>query len=193
MNTTLSQNKTASLGRLVAWTIASAAGILVAMAGVLPLMWTYGEGVERALGQWGAQLVGGVLFGLGMGLAVGVAQWIVLRSREQEATRWLIGSIAGGIVAGVVAIVISVFNDQGENVPVMVLAFASLGSILGLGQYLAARSIARSPVWIVANAVGIVAAWFIASTVSLQPASVLVGSLLFGIFTAAAQWWSAKQ
>ena len=194
MNTTVTQNKTASLGWLAAFAIASAIGILVTMAGVLPLMWTYGEGAERALGQWGAQIIGGIIFGVGLGAAVGIAQWVVLRGRSTDATRWLVGSIVGGVVAGVVGILISIFNDQGENVPVMILAFATLGAILGLGQFLAARSIARSPLWIVANAVGIVAAWFIASSVeSLQPASILIGALVFGVVTAAALWWFAKQ
>ena len=193
MNTTLTQTKTSSIAWLAAWTIASAIGVIVSMVGVLPLMWTYGEGVERALGQWGAQIVGGTVFGLGIGAAVGIAQWLVLRGRSVDATRWLVGSIVGGIVAGIVAILISVFNDQGENLPVMLLAFATLGGILGLGQFLAARSIARSPLWIAANAVGIVAAWFIASTESLQPASIIVGALVYGIITAAALWWFAKQ
>ncbi len=193
MNTTLTQNKTTSIAWLAAWTIASASGVIVSMVGVLPLMWTYGEGVERALGQWLAQIIGGIVLGLGIGTAVGIAQWLVLRGRSADATRWLVGSILGGVIAGIVGILISVFNEQGENMPVMLLAFATLGGILGLGQFLAARSIARSPLWIVANTVGIVAAWFIASIESAQPASVVVGALVFGVVTAAALWWSAKQ
>jgi hypothetical protein len=193
MNTTLTQNKTKSLGWLVAWTIASALGIIVSMVGVLPLLWTYGEGVERAIGQFPAQIVGGIVFGLGIGAAVGIAQWIVLRGRTSDATRWLVGSIVGGVVAGVVAILISVFNDQGENVPVMILAFVTLGAILGLGQYLAARSIARSPLWMVANAVGILAAWFISSSAqSMQAPVVIAGALVYGIILSAAMWWLNK-
>ncbi|MDL1896393.1 hypothetical protein FBQ82_08980 [Anaerolineae bacterium CFX7] len=193
MNTTLAQNKTISLGWLAAFAIASAIGIVVTMAGVLPLLWTYSESVGRALGQFPSQIVGGVIFGLGLGTAVGIAQSLVLRGRERDATRWLVGSIIGGVVAGVVGILISIFNDEGENVPVMILAFATLGAILGLGQFLAARSIARSPLWIAANAVGLVAAWFIASTEAAQPVSVFVGALVFGIVTAAALWWFSRQ
>lgn len=194
MNTTLSQNKTTLFARLAAWTLASAAGVLVSMVGILPLMWTYGEGVERALGQWGAQLVGGIFFGLGIGAAVGIAQWLVLRGREQDATRWLVGSIIGGIAAGIVAILISVFNDQGENQPVMLLAFASLGGILGLGQFLAARSIARSPLWIVASAFGLMLGWAIPSSMqTMQPLGMVAGALIYGLSTAAALWWFAKE
>lgn len=193
MNTTLSQNKTTLLAWLAAWTIASALGIIVAMVGVLPLMWTYGEGLERALGQLPSQLVGGIVFGLGIGAAVGIAQWLVLRGRLADATRWLAGSIVGGVIAGVAAILISIFNEQGENLPVMLLAFATLGGILGLGQFLAARSIARNALWIAANAVGLVAAWFIASTESMQPVSVFIGALVFGVVTAAALWWFSKK
>lgn len=194
MNTTLSQNRTTSLARLAAWTIASAIGVIVSMVGILPLMWTYGEGVERALGQWGAQLVGGIFFGLGIGLAVGIAQWLVLRRREREATRWLVGSIVGGIVAGVAAILISVFNDGGENLPVMLLAFAVLGGILGLGQFLAARSIARNALWIVASAFGLMVGWLVPSSLqSLQAVGVISGALIYGVSTAAALWWFAKQ
>lgn len=194
MNTTLSQNKAVSLGWLTAWTIASALGLIVSMAGLLPLMWTYGEAVERALGQWGAQIVGGIVFGFGIGLAVGVAQWLVLRGRAHEATRWLVGSIVGGSVAGVVAILISIFNDQGENLPVMLLAFAALGAILGLGQYLAARSIVRNPIWMVASALGLMIGWYIPSaTQTMQPLSVIAGALVYGIVTAAAMRWFAER
>ncbi len=194
MNTTLTQNKTTSLGWLAAWAIASALGVIVAMVGVLPLMWTYGEGVERALGQWGAQIVGGIVFGLGIGAAVGIAQWLVLRGRSVDATRWLVGSIIGGIVAGIVAILISIFNDQGENMPVMLLAFASLGGILGLGQFLAARSIARNALWIVASAFGLMVGWLIPSLMqTFEPVGVITGALIYGISTSAALWWFAKQ
>lgn len=194
MNTTLSQNKAASLARLAVWTIASAFGLIVSMVGILPLMWTYGEGVERALGHWGAQLVGGIFFGLGIGLAVGIAQWLVLRGREREATQWLVGSIVGGVVAGVVAILISVFNDQGENLPVMLLAFAALGGFLGLGQFLAARSIARNALWIVASAFGLMVGWFIPSSLqTFEPFGMISGALVYGVSTAGALWWFAKQ
>lgn len=193
MNTTLSQNKTTSLAWLAVFASASAIGIVVTMAGVLPLLWTYGENVERALGQFPSQIVGGVIFGLGLGLSVGIAQWLVLRGRSVDAKRWLIGSIVGGIVAGIVAILVSIFNDQGENIPVMILAFASLGGILGLGQFLAARSIARSPLWIVANAVGLVAAWFIPSSAQdIQAPGVIAVALVYGAVIAAAMWWFAK-
>lgn len=193
MNTSLTQNKTASLAWYAAFAIASAIGILVTMAGVLPLMWTYGEGIGRAIGQFPSQIVSGIIFGLGLGAAVGIAQWLVLRGREAEATRWLIGSIVGGVVAGVVGILISIFNDQGENIPVMILAFVTLGALLGLGQFLAARSIARSPLWLVANAVGLLAAWFIpSSTQTMQPPGVIAGALVYGIVIAAALWWLKK-
>lgn len=194
MNTTLSQNKTTLLAWLAAWTIASALGIIVAMVGVLPLMWTYGEGLERALGQLPSQLVGGIVFGLGIGAAVGIAQWLVLRGRSADATRWLAGSIVGGIVAGVAAILISIFNEQGENLPVMLLAFATLGGILGLGQFLAARSIARNALWIAASAFGLMFGWLIPSLLqTFEPFGVTAGALVYGISTAAALWWFAKQ
>lgn len=194
MNTTLEQNKTTSLGWLLAWTIASAVGVIVSMVGLLPVMWTYGGSLEGAIGQYPAQIVGGIFFGLGIGATVGIAQWIVLRGRTPEATRWLVGSIVGGVVAGVVAILISVFNDQGENLPVMLLAFATLGGILGLGQFLAARSIARNLLWVVASALGLMIGWFIPSSMqTAQPLSIVAGALVYGIFTAAALWWFSKQ
>ncbi len=163
------------------------------MVGVLPLLWTYGEGVERAVGQFPAQLIGGSIFGLGIGGAVGIAQWLVLRGRAVDATRWLVGSIIGGGIAGVISILISAFNDQGENMPVMFLTFATLGAILGLGQFLAARSIARNPLWIVASAIGLMLGWFIPSAAqTMQPFGIVAGALVYGIITAAALWWFAK-
>src|SRR5262245_59770681 len=145
MNTLAAQNKSASLSWLVSWAIASALGVIVCMVGVLPLLWTYGEGVEKSIGQFPAQIVGGLVFGLGLGLVIGIAQWFVLRGRSPEATRWLVGSVIGGIVAGVVAILLSQFNNGGENQLVNLVALIALGAILGLGQLLGARSIVPNP------------------------------------------------
>lgn len=193
MNTTLARPKTISLTWLAAWTLASALGIIAGFIIVLPLLWTIGEQVGQAIGQFPAQILGGIVFGLGVSAAVGFGQWLVLRGRTPDATRWLVGSLVGGIVGGVLAIIVSLFNDGGENVAVSLLAFALLGGILGLGQFLAARSIARSAIWILVSGIALMLSWAIPSTTeNLQVVGVVAGGLTYGIVTAAAMWWLAR-
>src|SRR4030095_3159908 len=104
MSSTLIQNKTTSLAWLGAWVIASAIGITIGFLGALPLLWSISESATAAIPKLLAQSLGGAFFGLGVGLATGGAQWLVLRLRGEKNTRWLVGSVISGILGGIVAI-----------------------------------------------------------------------------------------
>lgn len=195
MNTIATQTRSTSLPRLAAWAIASSIALVAGVVATLPVLWSIGENAEKSIGQVPALTLGGAFFGLGVGLAVGFVQWLVLRGREQEATRWLIGSIIGGIVAGVVGIWVSAtFSDSGENPLWNLVAFSMLGAILGAGQYLAARSIPRNPLWILASGLGLaLGALSIFGIGNFENVGIVFTGLAYGIITAAALWWFTKQ
>ncbi len=195
MNTLTTQPKSTSLGWLTAWIIASAVGLTIGFLATLPLLWSMWGSVERVIGLVPAQILGGVTFGLGIGAALGIAQWLVLRGREQNAMRWLVGSIVGGVVAGAVTMLITSQNEGGENVMWTAIAFTTLGAILGAGQFLAARSIARNPLWIVASAVGLgIGATFpfLSTTQDLTILNVAIAGIFYGAVTGAAMYWFTK-
>ncbi len=195
MNTTLSQIKSTSFAWLAAWTIASAIAFVLGMFGTLTLLWSVAENLTNRIPEFAAALIGGAVFGLSIGVLVGIAQWLVLRNHSAEATRWLVGSIIGGTLAGVVAIFISQYNNDGENVAVTLLSFVVLGALVGLGQALAARSVARPAVWTVASAIAFVLAALLTFAMPNQDITwlnSLAGGILYGAVTAAALWWSNR-
>ena len=195
MNTTLAQNKTVLLGKLAAWTIASAVGIVVGFMATLPLIWSISENVMNAVPQIVGQIFGGAFFGVGLGLAVGLAQWLVLRTRDEPHTRWLVASVIGGLAAGIMAMLFSAtFNDGGTNQFLTVVTFALLGGILGTVQFVMMRTVAKNILWIAASALGLaIGAGIPLSAENLQIVGVTIGGLMYGALTAAVIWRFSKQ
>lgn len=195
MNTALTQTKTTSLVWLAAWVIASALGVMVGFLGTLPLIWSVSDNVMKIMPQMLATALAGVFFGAGLGLATGFAQWLVLRRRGESNTRWLGASVIGGMVGGVVAILFSAtFNDGGENEAMTAVAFALLGGILGAVQCLLARGVAKNVLWILASAAGLgLGAWIPFGAYNMEIVGVAAGGIIYGILTAAALWWFARQ
>lgn len=195
MNTLTTRTKTTSFPWLAAWIVASAIGITLGFLGTLPLLWNMTENVSSSLPMILVGPLGGAFFGFGIGLATGLAQWLVLRLRGESGTRWIIGSLVGGIVGGIITVSLSVaVNDGGENSLLTVLVFALLGAILGGGQYFAAHSTVHNAGWIVVSAVALgagAALPFVAN--DLEIVGVVAGGLIYGIVTAAALWWFARQ
>jgi hypothetical protein len=196
MNITLSKQKSLSIAHLAAWVIASAVGLVMGLFGTLFLIWNVAENLTTSLPEIVVALFGGAIVGIGVGGLVGVAQWFVLRGYSPQAGRWYVGSILGGIVAGTAAILISQFNDGGENTLISLLAFLVLGALLGMGQYLAAGSIARSPWWVAASAVGLTLAAALSFGMPGQDLvwwNLLAGGLLYGAVTAGVLVWNERQ
>lgn len=195
MNTVATQTKSTSFPRLAAWAIGSGVALVVGTVATLPVLWSIGENAEKTIGQVPALTLGGAFFGLGIGTAVGFAQWLVLRGREKDALRWLVGSVVGGIVAGIVGVWVSgTYSEGGENLWANGAAFALLGAILGAGQYLAARSIPRNPLWILASTLGLaIGTLSIFGIGNFEGIGNLVGAFAYGIVTAIALWWFTKE
>lgn len=198
MNTTLSQNKTASLIWFGAWVLASAIGIVVGFLATLPLLWNATEAITGIVPQIVGQTLGGAFFGAGLGLAVGFAQWLVLRQRGEAsispAARWLGATVLGGLIGGIVAILFSVtLNDGGTNLALTAVSFGLLGGIIGAVQYAMARPVVKNMLWIAAGALGLAIGGAIPfGQYNLELVGVGVGGLIYGAFTAAALWWNSR-
>jgi hypothetical protein len=196
MNAIAISTKSVSVKFLVAWIAATAIGLIVGMFGTLPILWQYGDQVERAIGKIPAQLLGGVLFGLGVGLALGIAQWLALRLEGETSGRWIGGTLLGTVLGGALGIVLSASgNSDGGNAVVEITVFTLLGAFIAAGQYLLARSVVNHPLWIIAGGVGLGLAAL--PSLGLVPATdgnitllmQLVGGLVYGAITGLALRW----
>lgn len=194
MNATLTQNKSVSLVWLVVWTAASALGLSLGVSVTLPILWNVGDPLIARIGEVPMMAVGGVLFGLGIGGGLGIAQWLVLRPRYPEARRWLVGSIIGAVVSCVLVMPLSkVANPDGGNLAVVVLLFGLIGAAIGVGQYIGARSIARHVGWIGVSLLALgLAAVPPFGPYNLEMLGLLGGSLIYGAITGVALWWFEK-
>lgn len=189
--------KTVSLGWLAAWAVASGIGLVIGVMGSLRVIWNLGENGVTAIPVQLQPILGGAFLGLAIGLATGLAQWLVLRARGINNPRWLMSSIFGGGVGGVVAGgILFGLNNSGDNPGIILAAFAVLGAVLGGAQLVMAREITGNAGWIVASALGIggsAAIFFGAPNADINPVIGGVGGLVYGILTAAALWWGAHK
>lgn len=193
MNTTMVETKTASVGWFVGWAVASGVGLVLGLMGTLMVIWSTIENVRSDLGDLAAGTLVIVVFGLGLGLVLGIAQWIVLRLRGESSLRWVGATILGTMVGGVAVLLIATgFNLGGQNEMLNVVAVVLLGALVGAFQFALARRIAKSALWIVASAVGM----GIGLAIVLQYGEWwggLSGGAIYGVVTAAALWWIGKE
>ncbi len=88
------------------------------------------------------------VFGLLIGVSLGITQWLVLRRQVPRAYRWVLASALGGMVVGVLGLAMgeAVGGPFGGSV---------IGAALGSMQWLVLRrSISRAYVWVLASIVG---------------------------------------
>lgn len=128
-------------------------------------------------------IVGWILLGdLGVGVLVGLAQWVVLRQLVPKAGWWIVLTVFGWL-AGVALIVSGVLLASSPNLITSLLAGAVVGALVGLAQWLALRQwVQLAAVWILVNAV----AW--ATAFSGFFGSLLAGTVL-GVFTGLVLDW----
>lgn len=190
METFIPQTKRLSIAWLTAWVIASAIGLWVGFLATLPLVWNLSDRIGPVLPKTVFQVFGGAFFGLGVGFAIGLAQWLVLRMRREQSVGWLIGSVVGGIVGGIIAIVLGgVFNENGGNEALTALTIGLFGAILGAGQYAADRQNTKSAFWILASAVGLTLGGLIpVNSANSGIIHIVLGGLLYGTLGAVALW-----
>jgi hypothetical protein len=194
MNAIRTQDKTNSFVWLVGWTLASAAGLVVGFFVTLPLLWSVSEPYLSVLPEAVWQGLGGAFFGLGVGLAIGLGQWIVLRQHGETTRRWLGATVLGALAGGIATIFLSTaLNDDGENLLGLAVSFGVFGTLIGAVQYALARSVARSALWIAASALGLgLGTLFPLGPLGTEILQVVMAGLVYGAITAAALWWMGK-
>lgn len=88
----------------------------------------------------------GALSGAAVGAAVGTAQWLLLRKHFSRAGWWVLATTAGFALFGAVGNIL----DAEIN---LVLAFAMVGSVIGIIQWLVLRQhFSQAGWWVVASA-----------------------------------------
>ena len=133
------------------WVLASTVGMFVGYpVGAITL--------GNVLGDW----LGTLFFGTGLGIGVGVLQWLVLRRRVSGAGWWVLASAAGGY--GIVQAAPHMFSPSLSfggllsYTPVVALG----GAVTGTLQWLVLRGqFSRAGWWMLASTVG----WWLSVTV----------------------------
>lgn len=129
-------------------------------------------------------IIGVLLIGdIGIGIGIGVAQWVVLRQLGPKAAWWMIAS-ALGWTAGWALVVSGAVVPSGAGPVSSLLAGAILGGTLGAAQWVVLRwFFSLAGWWIVVN----ILAWSIALTGVLG--NFLVGAAAGAITGLALDWF----
>jgi hypothetical protein len=140
--------------------LASAVGWFVGFLMGFVLAHVPGDLIAGALGDWLAYSV----LGSGLGIGVGILQWLVLRRRVSRAGWWVLASTAGFVVAWVgseAAVDALGYSEDfiGRGVLTRLLqdfiGGAMLGPGVGLMQWLVLRrQVSRAGWWVLASTVG---------------------------------------
>ncbi len=111
-------------------------------------------------------IVGWAISEFAVGLAVGLAQWVILRKQIEHSAWWILASGVGWAAGrGLVAVIIPSQSS--------ILISAILGAALGLAQWLVLRhSVIQSWWWIIVSALG----WIVGLTGFLG--ATLIGSVV---------------
>jgi hypothetical protein len=181
------------IGLWLAWTIATALGMLI---GYLPFALLVGSidlGVARVI----VPIISGILLGL--------AQWLVLRPYISKSYDWILNHAVGWVVGFTLGLFIVQLLSK---TPLgMLIGFISFGLIVALFQYPALRrEIPHLASWIFANVIGwtlgaylsqLAAGVFFQNVVPTTFTSVLVAvgitGLVAGAITALALIWIVRQ
>ena len=128
-------------GLWLAWTLATALGMLI---GYLPLAFLIGS-VELGIARVIVPIIAGTFLGL--------AQWLVLRPYVSDSFDWVINQAVGWVVGFTIGLYLVQLLS---NTPIGTLVgFISFGVIVALFQYPALRrEIPYLAAWILANVIG---------------------------------------
>jgi len=166
------------------WVLASTVGMFVGYpVGAITL--------GNVLGDW----LGTLFFGTGLGIGVGVLQWLVLRRRVSGAGWWVLASAAGGY--GIVQAAPHMFSPSLSfgallsYTPVVALG----GAVTGTLQWLVLRGqVSRAGWWVLASTVG----WGLGMTAAIAyswpgPMWLIVTGAVLGAVTGGALVWLLRQ
>jgi hypothetical protein len=154
------------IGLWLAWTFATALGLLIGYLSLALLVGSLDLGITRVI----VPIVSGIFLGL--------AQWLVLRPYISKSYDWILNHAVGWVVGYTLGLfVVQLLSKTPLG---MLIGFISFGVIVALFQYPALRrEIPHLATWILANVIG----WTLGAYLSLLAASVLFQNQLPTTFT----------
>ena len=188
-----SKVKRNEFGLWLAWTLATALGMLI---GYLPLALLVGS-LDLGFAR--------VIVPIITGLLLGLAQWLALRPYVSKSSAWVFNHATGWVIGFTLGLfVIQLLSKTPFG---MLVGFISFGVIVALFQYpVLRREIPHLSTWILANVIGwtlgaylsqLAAGVFFQNVLPTTFTSVLVSvgitGLVAGAFTALALIWIVRQ
>lgn len=192
----------------IQWILANAIGELIGLGTVFVAGFLFFNRFGEPQGALALVVVALLVIVLAIyeGVAVGIAQWIVLRHPLPGLSRrsWLLATIVGAVVAWMLGMIPSTlfsFNEEASttNEPAMILVLgaaaimgAVLGVILAAAQWWVLRNyVPKAVVWLLANAVAWAVAmplifWMVGATIGESRALGALVTLVAGIGAAGA-------
>lgn len=135
---------------LMQWIFLTTVGFAAGLTLALSAGWSMGEELQTALGQMGAALILGPLFGGLFGAMVGIPQTVVLAQYLDRAWTWAIASASGGAAAFALAMPALVGTGLADSLPGAIVG-VTIGLVAGLGlgvaQGLALRRRVTGATW----------------------------------------------
>ena len=178
---------------LAGWTLASSVGWIAGLAGGFAL--TTAAGIFPWINQ-DRFLVYAILISLG--LALGAAQWVVLRRYLPRPGRWITATLVGHLVCLILITGANLAHLGGVGVWNNVLLLALFGTAIGTAQWWVLRQHYRQAgLWVLASAVGFQAfMWLILSPAhwpgELVTRGALIGALA-GVAPGAVLVWLVRR
>ncbi len=149
-----------SWGFWLQWVLASAVGMFVGLF----LGFVVAASIPDVLGRW----FGFSVFGIVLGIAVGILQWFILRRRVSVTGWWVLASAVGGLGIFQAGLIFGFSACLGSYESLVAflgwIAIASLGGLVtGTLQWLVLRGkVSRAGWWVLASTVG----WALSATVT---------------------------
>jgi hypothetical protein len=154
------------IGLWLAWTFATALGMLIGYLSLALLVGSLDLGIARVI----VPIISGIFLGL--------AQWLVLRPYISKSYDWILNHAVGWVVGYTLGLyVVQLLSKTPLG---MLIGFISFGVIVALFQYPALRrEIPHLATWILANVTG----WTLGAYLSLLAAGVLFQNKVPTTFT----------
>jgi hypothetical protein len=118
-----------------------------------------------------------------IGLACGVAQWMVLRDILPHSSKWILGTLAGYVLALLVLLVFNLAKLSNIGLWDDAVLLALMGAAIGVPQWWLLRQHYRGTgLWIFATGAGFLSfLWLVSRPANSQNSFILIATLLGGL------------